>query len=67
MSPWTHHGHEMFGEVLNLLVLMSRGNFTLLQPKADVFWATSIRGGLLGPLAGRAEPVKSPGVSQASD
>lgn len=67
MSPWTHRGNEMFGEVLNLLMLMSRGNVTLLQPKAGVFWATSIRGGFLGSLAGGAEPVKSLGVSQASD
>lgn len=44
MSPWTHRGKEMLGDVFNHVPLMSRGrNFPFLQPKAGMLWGPPLR------------------------
>lgn len=49
MSPWTHHRNEMFGEVVNFLMLILREKkIPFLQLKAGTFWGASIRGGWSG-------------------
>lgn len=65
MSLWTHHRNEMFGEVVNFLMLMLREKkIPFLQLKAGTFWGPASEAGGLGSLAGRSESVKSLGVFQ---
>ena len=65
MSPWTHYRNEMFGEVVNLLMLMLREKNPFLPTQGwHVLGGPASEADGLGSLAGRSESVKSLGVSQ---